>query len=406
MSHPRVTVTLKSTACNTPNSDYFKYFHGVTMGVGLFVIYLVLLWMVARVIIIRHTACFDTAALTKLDRNALSRLLLVLTLTFEPVTETTLSAFNCRRIGDAYYLREEPTRQCYVPGHAAVQSAAIFWSLGYVGGVLLFYYAVLRSYRIPEVAAYYRRCALLRAVIENALVRHQLPSEKAEHLHTITVDNVSDEMIDALFNTFLKEISCREGDIDHILKQPREHKIHALLHYSETFLHHHPVTWHEVARDPRIAGAQDACGVLFEEYHVSHWHWAIVEGLNKIALAGVLGFVAPGSDSQIVAGMGMTLAFFLYFVRSQPYKSHLGNRIGSVLFLILFLNLTLGLFIRARVRVVADSAANKVWYDASAAVLLLCVIFIPVLLTLRRLSWCALTPSPAPLALTPCGDFQ
>lgn len=399
-------MTLKSTACNTPNYDYFKYFHGVTMGVGLFVFYLLLLWILARVIIIRHPATFDTAALTKLDRNALSRLLLVLTLTFEPVTETTLSAFNCRRIGDAYYLREEPTKQCYVPGHAAVQSAAIFWSLFYVGGVLLFYYAVLRSYRVPEVAAYYRRCALLRAVIEHALVRHQLPSETAEHLHCITVDNVSDEMVDALLNKLLMEISRREGYYDHILTQPREHKIHVLLHYSETFLHHHSVSWHEAARDPRLAGAHDACGILFEEYHVSHWHWAIVEGLNKIALAGVLGFVAPGSDSQIVAGMGMTLAFFIYFVRSQPYKSRLGNRIGSVLFLILFLFLTLGLFTRARVRVVADPAANKVWYAASAAVLLSCVIFVPALLTLRRLSWCALTLSPAPLSLTPCGGFN
>ena len=80
-------------------------------------------------------------------------------------------------------------------------------------------------------------------------------------------------------------------------------------------------TWLEL-REEHDVRRQDvglAIGCLFEDYYPDVWAWKLYEVANKLAITGALSFIAPGSTTQIVAGMGIAFFSLLVFLRFLPY---------------------------------------------------------------------------------------
>lgn len=126
------TVTLPSTACSSPNVNFYSSFNGITTGVAGFLIWLGVLWALGRAILRLQQK--PQQSVTRFDRTTLSRVIVFLTLTYAPVTEKVLSVFSCRRIGDAHYLIEEPSKQCFDATNRRYRRLGGFWVVFYVVG--------------------------------------------------------------------------------------------------------------------------------------------------------------------------------------------------------------------------------------------------------------------------------
>jgi len=345
-------------------------FNGVTIGVAGLLCYLLLLWAFCRARM--RARGQPAAAITSYDRASLSRLILLLTLTYAPVTETVLSIFNCRQIGGASYLRDDTGYECHTPQHDLYRRMAAFWTFFFVAGVPVLYLALLWGYGIPTLALRLRRDSHLRSLLLHA---HHLGVAQPTGLHALTCESIGDEHLDAL--------CARFGPADRG-KPARDEKLERLLAFSRARLTMHTVTWRQAEGDARLAPAREAIGLLFAEFHADTWYWSLVEAISKLLITGVLGFIAPGTQGQVVAGLGLTFLMLLAYQRVLPYCEKAYRHIGYAAAIEMYLFFALALMIKAQVKV---TPRNDEFYSAAVGVLFCSVFVLPVLIIARRLRW-------------------
>ncbi len=70
-------------------------------------------------------------------------------------------------------------------------------------------------------------------------------------------------------------------------------------------------------------------GSLYQAYKPEYWYFECVEMLKKMALAGGLVLVRPGSSTQITIGLLITFAFFLMVLDWHPYEDKTDNRLQA-----------------------------------------------------------------------------
>ena len=163
-----------------------------------------------------------------------------------------------------------------------------------------------------------------------------------------------------------------------------EEKLKLLLAYASEHLRPHIVTWHSMEDDPRLEGAKEAIGSLYEEFYADCWFWIIVEVFNKLMITGVLGFIAPGTEAQTVAGMGLTFLMMLGYQKALPYKEKTYRHIGYAASVTLFVFLVFALMLKANVTVGQD---NNGFYGGCIGILMCSVFVVPAVLVIKRLRW-------------------
>ena len=163
-----------------------------------------------------------------------------------------------------------------------------------------------------------------------------------------------------------------------------EEKLKLLLAYASEHLRPHIVTWHSMEDDPRLEGAKEAIGSLYEEFYADCWFWIIVEVFNKLMITGVLGFIAPGTEAQTVAGMGLTFLMMLGYQKALPYKEKTYRHIGYAASVTLFVFLVFALMLKAQVTVGQD---NNGFYGGCIGILMCSVFVVPAVLVIKRLRW-------------------
>lgn len=77
-----------------------------------------------------------------------------------------------------------------------------------------------------------------------------------------------------------------------------------------------------------MAGAKEAIGSLYSEAYADKWFWVLVETANKLIITGVLGFIAPGTQAQVAAGVGITFLMLLAYQKWLPYTEKCYRQIG------------------------------------------------------------------------------
>ena len=343
-------------------------FNGVTIGVAGLLGYAGLLWAICRARM--RSLGRHTHEVASYDRASLSLILLLLTLSYAPITETVLSMFNCRQIGNTFYLRNETGYECYTPRHNLYRRIAAFWTFFYVAGVPVLYLALLYYYGIPALARRLQSDALLRSLLLHA---HHLGVGQSDSLLTLTCESMSVEHVDALY--------ARYGDGR---SASREEKLSVLLLFARERLTTPEVTWRQAEGDALLAPAEEAIGALFAEFHVGAWYWELVEVANKLVITGVLGFIAPGEQAQVVAGLGLTFLMLLAYQRVLPYHEKAYRGIGYAAAIQLFLFFALALMLKAGVRVTQNDDS---FFGAAVGVLFCSVFTLPVLIVARRLRW-------------------
>ena len=115
-----------------------------------------------------------------------------------------------------------------------------------------------------------------------------------------------------------------------------------------------------------------------------HRYWNIVECMQKLIITGILGFIAPGQPGQVVAGLGITFLFLLFYQRQLPYYHKTHRQIGYAAAVELPIFFVFALLLKTDIRVTSD---DERFYDVCIGVLMCSVFVLPVLLLARRLRW-------------------
>jgi len=499
---------LPPAACATPRVPLLRNVNGIALSVALLLLYIVLLWAIARVIMkemgftperlikfecvpagIKRIPSSSLTLPSSLSRKTTLRYVTILQLTYAPIVEAVLSVFNCRHILYEHYLREDVSQFCNDGTYRTYQKAAIFWVIVFVVGTPVTFYSLLCYYNVPAVARELQKTAFLKALVSNSRAR-RIPQPDID-FHTLRAESFPEELTEALFQGYFPtgeevelkrafsgklrrnmtrnlepagrserlNVEARSTEAEKAKEAHGEHSAHdgepsshpdkhsahggakggtpprptakvqalllptlsakyadpqtkleVLLNYARAHLLAHEVTWRLALGDPRLEGAEAAIEPLYAETFADKWYWCLVECVTKVRLppgfpagqalqgrggatahsppqvlfTGVLAFIAPGRQAQVVAGLFLTLGLLLFYLRELPYVDRAYRAIGFFMALELSLFFILSLIIKASINVVPDNAA---FYNATLTIVLVAVFTVPCLILTWRLRW-------------------
>jgi hypothetical protein len=421
-------LNMPSTACSTPQSELLSRMDGITISVVCILSYLGFFYGVVRLIM--HLKEWEQERILAFNRVTISRITLVLILCYEPICEIVLNVFNCRAISDGvktrYYLREDMQTECYVDIYSPHFKVAFFWVVVFIIGIPTFLLSLIYYYNVPRVAAELVSSARLRCLVDMAH-RQRVPQPRVDVLE-LNIHNITPEHIDVLYRFFIlcdkEELSheeslvrakeCAELDdaerrrptaitlprfLRYLLHKANKvtfafgmstpnnstrWKLDRILGYAADQLVPGVVTWHQARGDPRMGGAKDAIGPLFEETFPDKWYWVLIEQFQKLLITGCLMFIAPGRVAQAVAGLFMTLLFFVVYLFMQPFVEKAFRSVGFFLSFDLFVFFIFALMLKAGVHVMHN---NMQFYSGCLGILTVGMFGFPIYVLIRRLRW-------------------
>jgi hypothetical protein len=364
-------------------------------------------------VVLRRDA--DTVALY--NRQTVAKLLMLLQLAYAPLAETIIAVFSCRHIDGVWWITRDVGQQCYTVQHRHYTSLGAFWATIYVAGIPAVFLAVLTYYRIPAAARYLRQLALLRQTVDIAWQRGV--AMPAVNTSTLTPANITADHVDALYFGLVHHANHDDTDDDHhacapskaagaeedaktegdgathdvddqpagsatcavcVLDDLRQRRLEAVLRWGKKNLHVTDYTWSELKEDedPRRPGAEEACGELFEHFYPSRWYYKLFETAVKLVLTSVLLFIAPGSPMQVFAGVLISFAVLIFYLRLLPYAIKPVRRIAYTCNLCIFLLLLLAFSIKSGVQVGASSLESDLFYSTCIGLIIYAFFAVPV----------------------------
>ena len=425
-------IRLPKVACLSPTSNIYDELNGVTLSVTAILAYMAAVWACGTAW--ASTRRLPNALRSSFNRRMVARAMLLLRLAYAPVSEVVLSIFSCRKIGDAHYLTAETEVPCFTAEHNKYRAVAAFWIVVYVAGTPALILGLLLYYRIHEAARRVRKTAMLHQLINLAAQRNI--EQPVCNTATVTPTNIGAEHVDALFYGLLRRrrlgaapdahggddgdggaVKLRSDSLHDLALEPteddtearldalrgaagaaptamasagrqlsRDQKLRMLLHWGKKTLSASHYTWRELAaaEDPRRPGAEEAIGELFEHMLPVRWWWKLWETTVKVVLTGLLLFVQPGSAAQIVAGLFLSLAFLLFYLKMLPYASKPVRQVAYCCSLIIFVFFIYALLLKMDVRISSSETTTSAFYTGGTAVLLYGLLAAPMLIMLNN----------------------
>ena len=225
-------VQLPAAACLNPSPSYYKQFNGYTLGLVLAMLASWAVWLfgsrvVARISLSGMPAEERATRLAQFRSTVISRMLLVLYMTYPGVSVTIFGVFTCTTLpfSGAAYLDADLSIQCYDREHWKYIAAGVVWLFIVPFGVPAFFLWLLRRFEVPKLAALVSDNAFLREAIKLAWTEGL--AQPADS-HKLTVDSISDLHLQALYVLFVKEHAADEAsDILAGVKAPVEEPLEA-----------------------------------------------------------------------------------------------------------------------------------------------------------------------------------
>lgn len=230
--------------------------------------------------------------------------------------------------------------RCYDGQHMAYFRAGVFWTILYPVGIPVFYFALLHYYSIPTIARELTQRAYISSLVHLARRRRvELPGDV--DIMTLTVENMSNEYVDALYHGLLeprhewerRDSSSRAGGPSWLRRlsasaseacraseelrsrlsakffrqtppgyateeereaaQAREVKLRKLLAYADVHLMSDvSLSWDGREGDPRMAGASKAIPLLYRRDPP-----ACRAAAAPLPTSGLLCLLSPAADS-------------------------------------------------------------------------------------------------------------
>lgn len=108
-----------------------------------------------------------------------------------------------------------------------------------------------------------------------------------------------------------------------------------------------------------------------------------MENLNKLAITGALQFVAPGTATQVFAGLGVSFVSLQWFQRALPYANKSLRHIAYSASLVLFLFFLMALLIKADISPTGSATGDVLFFSIMVGTLTCAVVVVPVFIVAR-----------------------
>ena len=156
----------------------------------------------------------------------------------------------------------------------------------------------------------------------------------------------------------------------------RNFKLRELLAWSEVHLHAPPMRWahHEIV---------DCIEHLYAHLFCEHWYWELVELLRKFLFACVVGFINPGSSSQIAAATTLSFLFLQLYLYTRPYSGKRTRLVASYAYFSLLAFFFIALLLKQKISV--SSGNDKLVFSVLVGALTVGAFSTPVLVFLESL---------------------
>ena len=190
-------VHLPKAACMSPNTNYYEEFQGYTLGLFFTLLFIALFWATGVYII----APFSLSAMpadeikartAQFSSTCLQRTLMLLYLVYPGVSVTIFGMFSCTQVGDAWYLNQDFSTQCYTRTWWRYVGGAFVWLLLVPVGVPVFFTRLLHYYKVPDMAALLEDNAWLIEAVEHTW-RLGMPQPGSIDIQRLCCDTISDE---------------------------------------------------------------------------------------------------------------------------------------------------------------------------------------------------------------------
>ncbi len=145
----------------------------------------------------------------RLNKTALSRVLLLLYLVYPGVSVAIFAVFTCTTLeSGASFLDADARIVCYDATHKRYMAGAAVWLLLVPVGVPAFFLWLLRRFKVPHMAALLSDNALLREATKLAWAEGLAQPAEAG---TLTVDSITTPHLEALFAFFMHDVSAEDA---------------------------------------------------------------------------------------------------------------------------------------------------------------------------------------------------
>jgi len=262
-----------------------------------------------------------------------------------------LQLYTCYDLGRTSFMRADFSIEC------GTDTWWVFAALGFIFGVTcmvglpsFLMFSLLRAQRWPELPWESHEDAL-RGLMSKGI------TSGSERLRRNS----------ELFHVFEKQQSTQKPMLDHVggaflAVVYRKDRVTAALAITDGG----PSSRKGRLLDENTAKAY---GFVFASFKPEYWWWEMIDTVRKVMLIAVVCVIAPGTMTQIVVGLCISIVYTLLVATNHPYQGTVEQRFAQVCNVCVCLLLAGGLAVRA-----GDSAA------ASADDLVLCIVFLVIAL--------------------------
>ena len=205
-------VRLPKAACLTPQPSYYQEFNGYTLGLLCALLFIACFWAFGRFALARYTLAAmsaEEAAERKcqFSSTCLQRTLMLLYLVYPGVSVAIFGIFSCTAVGGTSYLDQDVRITCYDAVWWRYCGGAIVWLLLVPAGVPLFFNALLKRFRVPDMAALVEDNAWLREAAEHTW-RLGMPQPGGVDMQRLCCDTIEDNHLAMLHAVLLHDANA------------------------------------------------------------------------------------------------------------------------------------------------------------------------------------------------------
>ena len=208
-------VRLPKAACLTPQPSYYDEFNGYTLGLLFALIFIACFWAFGRFVLAPYTLAAMTAEeaaerKSQFSSTCLQRTLMLLYLVYPGVSVAIFGIFSCTDVGGTSYLDQDVRIVCYNTVWWRYCGGAIIWLLLVPAGVPLFFNALLKRFRVPDMAALVEDNAWLREASEHTW-RLGMPQPGGVDMRRLCCDTIGDTHLAMLHAVLLHDADADEA---------------------------------------------------------------------------------------------------------------------------------------------------------------------------------------------------
>ena len=422
---------LPRIGCLEQHTTFYPYFLGLCLSVLFFLFLIGAAWAIGLQWSLRQG--YTVARLQAYSGRALSCVLHVLYFSYMPLSETVLAIFSCRPIGDAQYLSEDASLQCYTPRYDAWRKVGFVFTILYPIGIPVAFLLVLLAFRIPYLARLKEDVEYLRRLIDQCARDNVFVSVNHAKL---SLSSLSTEQIDVLWVHFMEGrrasllspsgfVESSQRDLKFLLQHdknlasmagplytavevvrdfldtrykryiqegllgieiPRTHdalRVQLLVAHARSQQQKFAIgrlTWHHKSpiREVRLQEHHaESAAFLFEEFYVSAWHWELVELVKKLLVSSALRFARPGSAIQVFVGLLICYFFQQVYAATLPFVNPAAQRVGYMSTVNLYAFFVIAIVLKTGTSIVADPVLDAAVKGGICSLLLFSIFALP-----------------------------